>query len=86
MSRNDQRTDIRPDPPGPRPEDWRHGDEAGSPAAGEGFPERMAGAARRVEERLNAGRPSDAVDLLDAMRAEIESWRRAAAESANLSD
>ncbi|PRX51009.1 hypothetical protein B0I33_101161 [Prauserella shujinwangii] len=84
MSQHDEPVEIRRAAPGPRPEDWRHGER--DPLAAEGFPERMAELARRAEQELREGRATSAIDVLDGMGAEIESWRRAAAESANQLD
>lgn len=65
-----------------RPEDWRHENLA----APGGLAERLAEAGGKAERELRAGRPASAVDTLDGLLAEVDSWRRLAAEQANLDD
>ncbi|NIJ12880.1 hypothetical protein FHU38_003224 [Saccharomonospora amisosensis] len=65
-----------------RPEDWRH-DSVVAPG---GLAERLAEAGGRAERELREGRPASAVETLDGLLAEVESWRRIAAEQANLDD
>lgn len=50
------------------------------------LPERLAASARRTGHELSQGRPGAAVQVLDEMIADLEAWRRIAAEQANEDD
>lgn len=70
------------DVPAVLPGDWRHDAvlELG------GLPDRLADAARQAGRELSEGKPGRAVQVLDQMIADVESWRRIASEQANEDD
>ncbi|ASR35313.1 hypothetical protein BAY61_10255 [Prauserella marina] len=63
-----------------KPEDWRHDPD------GEGLPQRLGDGARLMARHLREGRPGDALDIVDALIAELQGWRDTLSEQVNDDD